>query len=287
MWLNHVLFPIELTAIVVTLAIWAVTKYEPPLAVTLLALVVINLPTTKIRAEEYGTTGMVAPGDIKLFKKAFKRSDEGSKLNVKLVKESYRIKCDREFLRIEKFGFLWLLTPKTYWIQDGFSVVRGNTDEIEVETVCRDVGREKPRWKAEIVGQTWRHATKNGDRDYRFKNNYQIPIVRDWIAVLRMPTRETMEFVCRSQAEADAISSQFMIVFKGREFTELDLKTIGGWLRKSDKGTGAKPQIAALASLPVENLVEQEALPEPVAVKARTDNPLRPTWQQFAARQPE
>ena len=291
MWLNHIVFPIEAVAIVVTIAIWAIAKYDTPFAVVALLVLVINIPSTRLRPEDYGTLNMVPPSDIKQFRKAFKRSDEGSKLKVKLVKHCDRIKCDREFLQIEKLGYLWLLTPKTYWIQDGFSVVRGNTDEIEVETVYRDVGREKPRWKAEIVGQTWRHATKNGDRDYRFKNNYQIPIVRDWIAVLRMPTRETMEFVCRSKAEADAISSQFKIVFKGREFTELDLKTIGGWLRKSDKGTGAKPQIAALASLPVENLVEQApepvALPEPVAVKARTDNPLRPTWQQFAARQPE
>jgi len=295
MWINHILSPIEAAAILVTIAIWAIAKYDTPFAVVALLVLVINIPWTRLRPEDYGAVNMVPPGDIKQFKKAFKRSDEGAKLKVKLTKNSYRIKCDRDFLQIEKFGFLWLLTPKTYWLQDGFSVVRGNTAEIEVETVFRDVGREKPRWKSEIVGQTWRHATKNGERDYRFKDNYQIPIVRDWIAMLHLPTGETMEFVCRTEADADAISNQFKIVFEGSQFSPLEMETIGGWLGKGDKRNRVKPQIAALASVPVEEKpVEQEPVPEiaqkPVeepAVKARADNPLRPTWQQFAARQPE
>lgn len=296
MWLHYVLSPIQVISIAVTGALAYFANYPGPalIAFTLLAIDVF-LPT-KIRAEDYGETSMVPSCDIKAFKKAFKRSDEGSKLSVKLVKSSWQIKCSREFLEIEKLGFIWLVTPKTYWIQNGFSVTRGLTAKIEVETLSRDVGREKPRWKSEIVGRTWHHATKNGDRDFRFKNNYQIPIVRDWIAVVRLPTRETMEFVCRTEAEADALCSQFRNVFAGRQLSpkELELETVGGWLGGVNKGNRAVVAPVALASLQApeaEPEVVFEAVPEPspetVPTPARVDNPLRPTWQQFAARQPE
>ncbi|CAH1691406.1 conserved hypothetical protein [Hyphomicrobiales bacterium] len=298
MWLHYVLSPIQVISIAVTGALAYFANYPVPALIAFTFLAIDVFLPTKIRAEDYGETSMVPSGDIKAFKKASKRSDEGSKLSVKLVKSSWQIKCSREFLEIEKLGFIWLVTPKTYWIQNGFSVTRGDTAKIEMETVFRDVGREKPRWKSEIVGQTWHHATKNGDRDYRFKNNYQIPIVRDWIAVVHLPTRETMEFVCRSEAEAEAICDHFRIVFAGRQFSPKELESIGGWLRVdkpslSEKIIAAATQSAAApAPVPValmspqEKESEPEAMPTPPA-PVRSDNPLRPTWQQFAARQPE
>lgn len=63
---------------------------------------------------------------------------------------------------------------------------------------------------SKIIGQTWAKVNKNGTRDKRFKNNYQIPIVR--YGHIRLTTRTGLneEYELRN----DESTEKFGLAFK-------------------------------------------------------------------------
>lgn len=262
--------PLQIAALLSSVAYGYLAGSAIPLALAA-PLMLLNLTRLKMPEQDCGERLMGGQHEIDRLTKALKNSEEGKELAVKRRTSSHGVKSALGMLEFSKFGFLWLLTPSSYWIQFGLSSDKGSVEEIEIEALHRDVAREKPHRKAEIVGETWHHATKDGLRDYRFKDNYTIPIVREWYAAVHLPTGQTLEFSCRTEADADAIVEQFKRVLRLEPFSPSILDKIGGWVEK-----GVPPAHAEPSDAPAEAVTAVPSAAEPVV-----SNPLRPGWQQF------
>lgn len=68
---------------------------------------------------------------------------------------------------------LWL-TPVRYWLTIGNNCSMGETRSISASTFFYKEKTSSPRKGDTIYGETWQHATKSGDCDHRYKNNYQV-----------------------------------------------------------------------------------------------------------------
>jgi hypothetical protein len=72
---------------------------------------------------------------------------------------------------------------------------------IEEETVPTD---------AELIGQTWKKANKDGSPDRRFANNYQIPIVNYGDFRLRSPSGLNEAYMISNERLARGFAEAFL-----------------------------------------------------------------------------
>jgi DnaJ-domain-containing protein 1 len=88
---------------------------------------------------------------------------------------SYRgITADKPFLVFASSTRILILTPLRYWIGIGRNVSSGETRAASASGFQYTVTVASPN-KADIVyGETWEHATKAGDPDFRFKRNRKL-----------------------------------------------------------------------------------------------------------------
>ena len=68
---------------------------------------------------------------------------------------------------------LWL-TPARYWMAIGSNCSMGETRSISASSFLYREKTGSPRKGDTIHGETWQYATKSGDRDHRYKDNYQV-----------------------------------------------------------------------------------------------------------------
>jgi hypothetical protein len=62
------------------------------------------------------------------------------------------------------------------WDARGFAVLDWN--ELELKVTTTEVPRQHPPEGAEVTGETWAYANKDGSRDARYSDNFRIPLVR-------------------------------------------------------------------------------------------------------------
>ena len=124
--------------------------------------------------------------------------DDGDDLHSKLA-FGYNIyfngvKAHEPFVTIEgDTGFL-IITPVRYWSYLDGNYSSGETDKIKVEDFNYEIALELPNANDEIIGETWRHATKSGGRDYRYIDNGEVYLVRRYGVTLRIQNKQKWEF---------------------------------------------------------------------------------------------
>lgn len=73
-----------------------------------------------------------------------------------------------------------------FWAQFGGSFASGETRNIGIRP-CYEDEKTRDADDGDVIAWSWEHATKSGDRDYRFKDNYKNFIVRIYGIELRFP----------------------------------------------------------------------------------------------------
>ena len=118
-------------------------------------------------------------------------------------------------------GFL-LLTPVKYWsCLDGlFSI--GKTKQLIISNFFYDSKTERPDQTDEIIGQSWIHTTKSGERDFRYKDNDTIYLIRKYGVTLHLQNNTAWEFGGFDESACD-------------QFTETVRQLTGGTIASSEE----------------------------------------------------
>ena len=82
---------------------------------------------------------------------------------------------------------LYLLPDRLFVFQDGvYSAISYSQVQVSLEDL-EYVEQESLPNDANVIGKTWKYVRRDGGRDRRFKNNYQLPIVKYGIVVFCSP----------------------------------------------------------------------------------------------------
>jgi uncharacterized protein len=100
------------------------------------------------------------------------------RVGIRFGKRWQGISAPERFLVLNGNTMLIILTPQRWWIKINDGTSGGNTGEITWHGF--NYQEQKTMWtgQEEIVGTTWMHSTKSGDRDYRYKYNPQVHLVQ-------------------------------------------------------------------------------------------------------------
>jgi hypothetical protein len=112
--------------------------------------------------------------------------DNNCRLTIKYVHSFKRVRAISPFVIIAgETGFL-ILTPLRYWsfLDDNYS--SGKTKKIGLESFYYEHKLTSPQLTDEILQETWKHSTKSGDRDLRYKDNINVFLVRRYGVTLRL-----------------------------------------------------------------------------------------------------
>lgn len=106
--------------------------------------------------------------------------DRGKQTSIKIKKrKSYSgIRSAQPFLILKAAGNRLFLTPRRYWLHTDGRVISGPIEAIDLETFDLEEKVVRPREDDQVLGSTWRYATKSGDRDLRFNDNHELWLVR-------------------------------------------------------------------------------------------------------------
>ena len=107
-----------------------------------------------------------------------KARDKEAPIRVRKRKKHAGIRSASPFLVLQTPNHKLLVTPQTYWLVTRGAVVAGTTKSIDLDTFDIETKVDRPRGDDEVLGQTWRYATKNDERDLRFNNNDEMWRVR-------------------------------------------------------------------------------------------------------------
>ena len=66
----------------------------------------------------------------------------------------------------------------------GQAIVYGDVTAIGIEVFSIIDRVKRPRSDDEVVGSTWYHATKRGERDLRYRDNWELWMVRRYVVEL-------------------------------------------------------------------------------------------------------
>jgi DnaJ-domain-containing protein 1 len=105
-------------------------------------------------------------------------TDTHYRLTVGYVRKFKKVRASTPFIVIsEETGFL-ILTPVRYWSFQDERYSSGDTKEIRLEHFYYEHKLTSPRSSDEILQETWKHATKSGERDMRHKDNISATLVQ-------------------------------------------------------------------------------------------------------------
>ncbi|MBN9085109.1 MAG: hypothetical protein J0I16_26665 [Rhizobiales bacterium] len=104
-------------------------------------------------------------------------SDEHA-TKIKFKRSTRGIRAKKPFLYVKCDSSRFIATNKTYWLKCGDNTLSGNTADITMVEFKYDAIVEDDRPDDEVVGSVWQYATKNGERDWRFKDNQEMYRVR-------------------------------------------------------------------------------------------------------------
>lgn len=105
------------------------------------------------------------------------RSDTSSgqhETKIKFKKSTRGIKAKKPFLYVKCGSSRFIATNKTYWLKFEGKTLSGNTANIQLVAFDYYTVVDDDRQDDEVVGSVWKYATKNGERDWRFKDNQEM-----------------------------------------------------------------------------------------------------------------
>jgi len=158
--------------------------------------------------------------------------DINSRLRIKSVRQFKRLRATTPFIAISgKTGFL-ILTPMTYWSFLDAEYAAGETKTITLERFYYEDTITSPRPSDEILQETWKHATKTGDRDLRYKDNISASLVRRYGVTLVLQNAAKWELGGLLEEERDRLFKAFLEI-TDQEYVEDD-ETDGDQLSEND-----------------------------------------------------
>lgn len=96
------------------------------------------------------------------------------------------IRSRHPFLIISSDSDTLILTPKRFWSNLDGVLSSGPTSDLDLEIDDFETYTRTPTDGDEILGSTWRHSTKNGERDYRYKDNVELFDIRRYSLTIEL-----------------------------------------------------------------------------------------------------
>lgn len=81
----------------------------------------------------------------------------------------------------------------------------GETNKLDFECFKYEDKLTSPRPQDEILQETWKYATKSGDRDMRYKDNFSVSLVQRYGVTLLLQNGSKWEFGGLSEADQDPL----------------------------------------------------------------------------------
>jgi hypothetical protein len=123
------------------------------------------------------------------------------------------VKSDQSFVVLSgRTGFL-IISPLRYWSRLNGIYSSGNTKEITVETFYYEATVTTPGPDDEIYEKTWEHATKSGERDFRYRDNQEVYLVRRYGVTLGLQNKSKWELGRLPEREATELLIAFLKLF--------------------------------------------------------------------------
>lgn len=147
--------------------------------------------------------------------------DANYRPTIEYVRKFKRIRAPVPFIAISTEDNFLILTPLRYWSFLDREYSCGDTNKLDFECFKYEVKLTSPRPYDEIVRETWRHATKSGDRDMRYKDNFSASLVQRYGVALILENGSKWEFGGLLEAEQDPLMETLQRIID-REFEEFD-----------------------------------------------------------------
>jgi hypothetical protein len=117
-------------------------------------------------------------------------------------------------------GFL-IITPLRYWSYFDESYSSGDTSKINVDAFYYDTSTFLPHREDEVISKAWEHATKSGERDFRYRENREIYLVRRYGVTLNLDNGSKWELGHLPEDKTDNLCAAFLkLVGANYEFGE-------------------------------------------------------------------
>ncbi len=132
-------------------------------------------------------------------------TDTNSRLTIQYRRKFKRVCASNPFVVISgESGFL-ILTPVRYWscLDEKYST--GHMSEIGLERFSYEHKLTSPRPADEILEETWKYATKTGDRDMRYKDNISVSLVQGYGVALLFQNQANWELGGLRKDEQDQL----------------------------------------------------------------------------------
>lgn len=141
---------------------------------------------------------------------------------IEYVRKFKRIRAPIPFIAISTEDNFLILTPVRYWSFLDGEYSCGDTNKLDFECFKYEVKLTSPRSHDEILQETWKHATKSGDRDMRYKDNFSASLVQRYGVTLILQDGSKWEFGGLLEAEWDPLIQAFQNIINQEFVDEFD-----------------------------------------------------------------
>lgn len=148
--------------------------------------------------------------------------DANYRLTIEYARKFKRIRSPIPFIAISTEDNFLILTPARYWSFLDGEYSCGDTNKLDFECFKYEVKLTSPRSHDEILQETWKHATKSGDRDMRYKDNFSASLVQRYGVALLLQDGSKWEFGGLLEAEWDPLIQAFQNIINQEFVDEFD-----------------------------------------------------------------
>lgn len=127
--------------------------------------------------------------------------DANYRLTIEYVRKFKRVRAPIPFIAISAEDRFLILTPVRYWSFLDGEYSCGDTKKLDFECFKYEDKLTLPRPQDEILQETWKHATKSGGRDLRYKDNFSASLVQRYGVALLLQSGSKWEFGGLRKAE--------------------------------------------------------------------------------------
>jgi hypothetical protein len=154
--------------------------------------------------------------------------DANYRVTIKYIRKFRRIRAPIPFIAISTEDNFLILTPVRYWSFLDGEYSYGDTNKLDFECFKYEVKLTSPRSRDEILQETWKHATKSGDRDMRYKDNFSASLIQRYGVTLLLQDGPKWEFGGLLDAEQDPLMETLQRIIDREFVEELDEKDQNG-----------------------------------------------------------
>ena len=139
-------------------------------------------------------------------------------LEVRYTRKFKRIRAERELLVLSRQSDSLIIAPATYWsMLDGQASI-GLTPDVQIKPFAHELRSTQLGEQDEVLDESWQYATKTGDRDLRYKDNYEVYVVRRFGFEIRLQDGTRWRFGRLPLESCVFIISDFLQIF-GKSLT--------------------------------------------------------------------